>query len=178
MSGASAQRTVASWLPAAAPGPTAFDRVLGLCPDLCADYHAFLALFWTRRSVEAVVLELCRLRVAQLVGCEAELRLRYEPARAAGLDEAKIALLDRWPTAATFTDAERSCLAYAEQFVLDVHGITDAQATEVTAHLTPAGLVALTEALALFEGFARFRMMLDIVPEALVLAADGRPGAR
>jgi alkylhydroperoxidase family enzyme len=175
MSGASAERSAASWLAATAPGPTAFDRVLALRPDLCADYHAFLALFWTRGPVDPVVLELCRLRVAQLLGCEAELRLRYEPARAAGLDEAKIAWLARWPTAAMFTDAERACLSYTERFVLDVHGITDAQAAEVARHLTPAGLVALTEALALFEGFARFRLILGVAPEAHVLAADARP---
>ncbi len=177
MSGASAEPDQAGWLPAAAPGATAFDRVFGLRPDLLADYRAFSSLFWTRPAVDPVILELCRLRVAQLLGCEAELRLRYQPARAAGLDEAKIARLAGWPTAATFSDAERSCLAYAEQFVLDVHGITDAQAAEVTAHLTAAGLVALTEALALFEGFARFRLMLGVAPEALVLAADGLPVA-
>lgn len=178
MSGASAGPGPAGWLPVSAPGATAFDRVFELRPDLYADYRAFLTAFWTRPSVSPIVLELCRLRVAQVVGCEAELRLRYEPARAAGLEESKIALLARWPTATAFTGAERACLAYAEQFVLDAHGITDAQADEVTAHLTPAGLVALTEALALFEGFARFRLILGVVPEALELAADGRPKAR
>lgn len=177
MRGASAEASPGGWLPAVAPGATAFDRVFGLRPDLYADYRAFSSSFWTRRPVAPVILELCRLRVAQLLGCEAELRLRYEPARAAGLDEAKIALLTRWPTAPAFTDAERTCLGYAEQFVLDVHGITDPQAAEVTAHLTPAGLVALTEALALFEGFARFRLILGVAPETLVLAADGRPVA-
>jgi alkylhydroperoxidase family enzyme len=174
VSGASAERDHAGWLPVAAPGATAFDRVLGLCPDLCADYHAFAALFWEQDSVGAVVLELCRLRIAQLLRCEGELRLRHEPARAAGLDEAKIARLDRWPTAPDFTEVERACLAYAEQFVLDAHAISDAQAAEVASHLTPAGLVALTEALALFEGFARFRTVMGVEPETLVVAGDGR----
>jgi alkylhydroperoxidase family enzyme len=161
------------WLPTAAP----FDRVLGWRPELLADYRAFLTELWTGGAVDPVVLELCRLRVAQLLGCEAELRLRYEPARAAGLGEAKIALLERWPTAAGFSEVERACLAYAEQFVLDVHGIDDGDAAALAAHLTPGGLVALTEALALFEGFARFRLVLGVEPEALVVAGDGRPVA-
>src|SRR5262245_20219869 len=160
MRGASPGRDGAGWLPVAASGATALDRALGLRPDLCADYRAFVALFWERGPVGAVVLELCRLRVAQLLRCDGELRLRYEPARTAGLDEGKIAQLERWPTAPEFTAAERACLAYAEQFVLDAHGISDAQAAAVTSHLTPAGLVALTEALALFEGFARLRLVL------------------
>jgi alkylhydroperoxidase family enzyme len=152
--------------------------VFGLRPDLYADYRAFLAALWTRETVGPVVLELCRLRIAQLLRCESELRLRYEPARAAGLDERKIAMLDRWPTASpAFTDAERACLAYAEQLVLDAHGVTDAQAAEVTAHLTAAGLVALTEAVALFEGFARFGQILGVEPETLLVGADGRPVA-
>jgi alkylhydroperoxidase family enzyme len=174
MSGASAEP---GWLPEAAPGTTALDRVFGLCPDLYADYRAFLALFWTRDTVGPVVLELCRLRVAQLLRCEGELRLRYRPARAAGLEESKIAMLERWPTAPAFTVAERACLAYAEQFVLDAHGVTDAQAADVTEHLGAAGLVALTEALALFEGFARFRQVLGVTPEELLVGADGRPVA-
>src|SRR5262245_48142384 len=174
MSGASAEP---GWLPEAAPGTMALDRVFGLCPDLYADYRAFLALFWTRDTVGPVVLELCRLRVAQLLRCEGELRLRYRPARAAGLEESKIAMLERWPTAPAFTDAERACLAYAEQFVLDAHGVTDAQAADVTARLGASGLVALTEALALFEGFARFRQVLGVAPEELLVGADGRPVA-
>src|SRR5262245_30789352 len=172
MSGASAEP---GWLPEAAPGTTAFERVFDLRPDLYADYRAFLALFWTRDALGPVVLELCRLRVAQLLRCEGELRLRYRPARAAGLEEPTIALLERWPTAPAFSDAERACLAYAEQFVLDAHGVTDAQAAAVTAHLGAAGLVALTEALALFEGFARFRQLLGVTPEELLVDADGRP---
>ena len=177
MSAASAEPRIGARLAGAAPGATAFARVFGLRPDLYADYRAFLAALWGRESVGPVVLELCRLRIAQLLECESELRLRYEPARAAGLAESKIALLDRWPTAPEFTDAERACLGYAEQFVLDAHGVTDAQAAEVTAHLTAAGLVALTQALALFEGFARFRQILGVEPEALLLAADGNPVA-
>jgi alkylhydroperoxidase family enzyme len=43
---------------------------------------------------------------------------------------------------------------------MDPHGISDAQAAAVSAHLGAAGLVALTEALALFEGFARVGAML------------------
>lgn len=177
MSGASAEPGPAGWLPESAPGATALERVLGLRPELCSDYTAFAALFWSQRPVDPLILELCRLRIAQLLACESELRVRWEPARAAGLDEETIALLARWPTAPAFGDAARACLAYAEQFVLDVHGITDEQAAVVRAHLGPAGLVALTEALALFEGFARFRLLLGVVPEALVLAADGRPVA-
>jgi len=155
-----------SWLPARADGATALDRVFGLRPNLYADVRALLAVFVERRLVDPILLELCRLRVAQLLGCAPELAIRWRPARDAGLDEAKIAVLPRWPTHPSFTDAERACLTVAERFVLDPHGLTDDEAAAARAHLGDAGLVALLEALALFDGFARFRVLLGVEPEA------------
>jgi alkylhydroperoxidase family enzyme len=158
-----------SWLPHTAPGATPLDRVFGLCPELYADYRAFLAACWERSAIDPMVLELCRLRVARLVGCDAELSVRSDGVGATELRERKIAALAAWPSSPHFTECERACLAFAEQFVMDPHGITDALAAEVSTFLGgPAGLVALTEALALFEGFARFRLVLEVA------AADGR----
>ena len=119
-----------TWLPAPAAGDTPLDRVLGLRPGLRAEYRAFLSTVWTRSGLDPVVLELCRLRVAQLLGCDGELAERTASARDAGLDEAKIAMLPQWPTSPVFTATERACLAYAEQFVLDPHGVDDAQAAD------------------------------------------------
>ena len=154
-----------SWLPALSPGVTPLDRVLGLRPNLHADVRTLLAVFVERRLIDPVVLELCRLRVAQLLGCASELAIRWQPARDAGLDDGKIALLSRWPTDPSFTDAERACLTVAERFVLDPHGLTDDEAAAARAHLGDAGVVALLEALALFDGLARFRVMLGVAPE-------------
>jgi hypothetical protein len=51
-------------------------------------------------------------------------------------------------------------------FVRDPHAITDADAAAVVEHLGEAGLVALAEALALFDGFCRFRLLLGVEPES------------
>ena len=50
----------------------------------------------------------------------------------------------------------------AERFVLDPRGVSDADAAAVTAHLSPAQTVALIEALAVFDGFTRFRAILGV----------------
>jgi hypothetical protein len=147
-----------NWLPAAASGGTALDRVLGLCPELRADYRAFRALCCA--AVDPDVLELCRLRVIRLVGGDEDASLRDEPVAGATLDAPKLAALSAWPTSSLFTPCERACLEFAEQFVMDPHGVSEAQAAAVSAHLGAPGLVALTEALALFEGFARVGAML------------------
>jgi len=156
-----------SWLPDAVPGATALDRVFGLRPNLYADVRRLLALFTERALIDAVVLELCRLRTAQLLGCRSELAIRWAPAADAGLSEAKIAVLSRWPTDPAFSEAERACLTVAERFVLDPHGLTDDEAAAARSHLGDAGLVALLEALALFDGFARFRVVLGVEAEAV-----------
>jgi len=154
-----------SWLPERASGATALDRVFGLRPNLYADVRRLLALFSERRLIDAVVLELCRLRTAELLGCASELAVRWAAASDAGLTEAKVSVLARWPTDPAFTDAERACLTVAERFVLDPHGLTDDEAAAARRHLGDAGLVALLEALALFDGLARFRIMLGVEAE-------------
>jgi AhpD family alkylhydroperoxidase len=155
-----------SWLPEEADGVTPLDRVFGLRPDLYEPFRAFYALFWQQDLVDAAVLELCRLRVAQLLGCESELRVRYAPALAAGLSEQQVAELAQWPTATAFTDAQRAALAFAEQFVIDPHGIAGPVRDAVREHFTLPEIVALTEALALFDGFQRFRLILGVPPRS------------
>ena len=53
-----------------------FDEAFRRRPELFADYQAFADLFWSRRLVHPTLLELCRIRVAQILGCEAEERRR------------------------------------------------------------------------------------------------------
>ena len=53
-------------------------------------------------AVDPVLLELCRLRMARLLGCVAEEDARTRAARAAGLDEATIADLAAWPSSSRF----------------------------------------------------------------------------
>jgi alkylhydroperoxidase family enzyme len=156
------------FLAAAAARPstdaTAFERVFGLRPNLFDDFRSFYALFWEKRLVDPVLLELCRLRIAQLHGCESELRVRYQPAIEAGLTEEKIAALADAADSSLYSEAERACIAFAELFAMDPHAITDADAARVVAVLGDAGVVALVEALAMFDGFSRFRLMLGVEP--------------
>ena len=127
--------TVSTWLPDV---DADFDSVFGLRPDLYAAYREFADVFYTHNLLDPLVLDLCRQRVEAL--------LRGAP-RASATD---------------LTDAQRACVTLAEQFVLDPHGVTPQQRTAVTEHFGEAGLVALVEALAVFDGFTRFRSILEI----------------
>lgn len=157
-----------TWLPGAVAGASEFefDRVFGLRPDLYADYRAFVSVFHSLRPVDPVMLELCRLRIAQLLGGKTKPGSGDLSAEAPALTDEKVAALENWRAAPEFSEAERACLAFAEKFVLDPHGVTDEDAAAVTAHLSAREMVAFSEALAIFDGFTRFRIILGIASEA------------
>lgn len=153
-----------SWLPESGPGRDDFERTFALRPNLFEAFRRFAAIFWEKRLVDPVILELCRLRIAQLHASRHPLSIRTPEARAAGLDEAKIATLSAWWHSPGFSDLERSCLRFAEQFATDASEISDDEARPVVAGLGDAGMVAFVEALAIFDGFSRFCRMLDVEP--------------
>ena len=115
-----------------------FEEAFALRRDLYGPYQDFVGLFWHRRLVEPAVLDMCRLRVAQLLRCgPAGVK---EPG---GLD-----------------DAQQVAVAFAEQFVIDPHGVDDAMRETLREHYSSSEIVALTEAMAIFDGFTRFRIAL------------------
>ncbi len=122
-----------------------------LVPAAREQLHALYDGLW-EGGVDPATLELCRIRIATLIGSAADVDAR-EPR--AGADEALIEQLPAWPTAATFTDAHRAALGFAEQFTLDAHGVTDAQTADLHHHFSPAQLATLTTAIAVFDALAR-----------------------
>ena len=141
--------------------------VLAGHPDVLDAFERLGVEAW--RAVDPVLLELCRLRVATLLGCEAELGWRTQVAAGAGLDEATIAELPAWPTSARFGSAERAGLAFCEQFVVDVAGMTDEIASAVAEELGPEGFRTFVTALLVMEQRQRLHLawsrLLDGEPE-------------
>ena len=85
------------------------------------------------------------------LGCEK----RFEQLRA------ELAQYDSDPA---FSTRERACIALAELFAMDPSAIDDASFAAVRGELGEAGTVALLEALAVFDGFARFQAVLGAAP--------------
>lgn len=150
-----------TWLDKTADGE-GLDAVYGLVPEAYARHQELLAHIWQPGLIDPVVLELCRLRIAQIVRCDRELAARTPAAVSAGLDEDKIAQLPQWPRSPLFSDAERAALAFAEMYVVEPGSVTDAQCAEVTAHFTPPETAVLTTAIAVFDAMARFQVALAV----------------
>lgn len=153
-----------SWLPETADGATPLDRCFGLRPVAYERFRALYGGLWDPTVVSPRTLELCRLRVATILGCDAERAVRYEDAVAAGVTEADVTELPRWPTSPAFTDAERAAIEFAEQYVIDPHGLTDDHFAALREHLEEPAMATLILAVAMFDALTRFRLALGVAP--------------
>jgi alkylhydroperoxidase family enzyme len=134
-------------------GPTALDQVWGKRPEY---YGIFMGDYTdSLRRADPVLVELCRIRIAQLVESEFDLSLRYEPAREAGLNEAKIDALAQYPESDLFSARERAALEFAEQFAIQSSSITDDDVNRLREHLSAEEFIYLTKALGVIDQFAR-----------------------
>jgi AhpD family alkylhydroperoxidase len=150
-----------TWLAKQAPGD-GLDAVYGMLPRAYARHRELVAHLWRPGLVDPVVLELCRLRIAQLLRCAPELTARTPAALAAGLTEDRIARLAEWPIAPDYSAVERAALAFTEMYVIDPGAVTDELAGDVTAHFSASEATALTTGIAVFDAIARFQVALAV----------------
>jgi hypothetical protein len=114
--------------------------VLGPKPELLAgltDVH-----FAARAAVDADVLDVCEARITALLG------------------------MDAIEQSGQHTTAQHACLAFTDQFVIDVSAMTDELVAAVAAELGADGLVNFVNALLVVEQRLRAQLMFGrLVPE-------------
>jgi alkylhydroperoxidase family enzyme len=133
----------ATWFPQLAAGETLLEQVAGLRPAYGEAMRDVEAAIWNQDVLEPDILELCRLRIAQLLGSDdGNQQLR------------------RWPTDPTFTEGQRVCLGFAEQVFVDAQGVTDEQVTELVDEIGEGGFLVLLYACGFFETTERARILL------------------
>lgn len=137
-----------------------FDDVVGARTEYAEALRDIEDALWAQDLVSPAVLEMCRLRIAQILGCAAALERRTPAATAAGLDETLVASLARCTSDPGFDSQIRACLEYAEQLLIDAQGVGDEQARAVIAEIGEGGFLVLTYACGLFETTQRARLVL------------------
>ena len=145
-----------------------FAETFGQRPNLYAAWQEFEALLWQADGARPEIYALCRRRLAQMNGA-AVLPGSPDPPQIndhSDSNDDKEHALSTWRKSDLFSDLERACLAFAEQYAVDPSGISDEMARPVTEALGDAGTVAFVEALAIFDGFTRFCAMLEVGPDA------------
>ena len=134
-----------------------WQATVSLTPSIADHFDKFEASYWQLPQIPAQVLDLCRLRIAQIHRCDVELARR-----ATTLHSDKHDALANWTRSDLFSDAERAGLEFAEMYAIDVSAISDAQADAVKKHFGDAGLVALVQALGLFYARCRMSQLWDL----------------
>jgi AhpD family alkylhydroperoxidase len=134
--------------------PRALSR---LQPDACALLVALNKRVW--QVSDPGLLELVRVRVAQLIGNPAALRVRSPYADVTVVPEAKLLALPGYPGSPLFSAAERDTLAFTEQFLMDVGG-TDATARAgLVEHFGADGARELVSAIYVVEFTQRLQLI-------------------
>jgi alkylhydroperoxidase family enzyme len=104
--------------------------------DLVASHVA------AREALDDDLFDKVRLRVAMLLNCAAE--LADDPSGLA-------ATLPSWPTSPAFSARDRACLAYTEQFVIDVSSMPNHLLDDVKRELGDIELIDFTHAVLVIE---------------------------
>ena len=149
-----------------AEGPTELDRVWRLRPKyyelFITDYHRSL------ERLDPCLIEACRLWMATLLGSKLDLSLRYKPALAAGLTEAKVTELANYARSPLFTQQERVCLDFTEQFAIQSSSITDDDVKRLSGVLSWEDVIYFIKALNALEQLSRSSTVFDIQPSTMV----------
>jgi len=144
------------------------ESLLNVLPDLGQKFDLFYASFFDLPQLPAETVELCRLRLAQLHRCEAEWQRRE-----IAVEERKRESLHQWNTDEQLTPAQRACIAFTEVYAMDASAITDELADAVKLHYGDSGLVALIQALGIFDGLTRMSLLWQLpVPDAAIGAEE------
>jgi hypothetical protein len=125
-----------------------------LKPDVYDALRKTLTLAW--QITDSRLLDLCRLRLAQMVDARAE---------TSAADESLLGELEGWRSSSSFSERERVALSFAEQYHLDHKGIAEEQKEELARHLSRREVVNFVWALHMNDAYARVLSLLDIEPD-------------
>ena len=127
------------------------DRILADRPDVAR--HLGAAADAAPAATDPALLALCSRRVAQLLGGPPDDRFPVAQPVADALPQ--------WPTDDRFDAVDRACLAFTEQFVIDVASMDDATALAVVDALGAEGFGNFVNALLVTEQRQRLRLIWD-----------------
>lgn len=131
---------------------------VSLAPEAFATFERAAGLVW--QATDPALAELSRRRIAMLLRDTQAGANGPGGARAA--DAEKAAALASWATSPLFNETERACLAFTEQFVMDVGAMTPDLVHPVVAHFG-TGVGTYVQALFLLEVTERQRLVLERV---------------
>ena len=151
------------------------DSALGLVPETLEHYMALNRKIWECGPLSPAEIEIARLRNARKVNCVYCKSVRYDIARAAGLSEERVAMINDDFRDSALTAREKLILAFTDQFLTDPRGISEQLKAELLAVFRSDELVHLSMAVAHFSGFSRCAVALGGMPDTLPIMEISLP---
>ena len=149
------------------------NAVLAHRPDFFERYFDFFYAAHETGALDARIKEIARLRIARHNGCEACLNARYATPIEQGLDEARIAELDRSEGASRLDPREALAVEFADRLAYDHQRIDQAFVDQLQAEFSPAEILELGMMIGQYLGFGRLLVALGISEHSPAVFASG-----
>jgi hypothetical protein len=123
-------------------------------------FESMWQALWSQDRIPPPLLELCRLRLAQMHRAAAELEAR-NPGVPVSAERRDSVLRGHYPADAQFSPGEVAVLSLAEVYAQDPAAITDEMASAVKRIYGDEGLIVLIEALGFIDGRIRMARLMN-----------------
>jgi hypothetical protein len=134
--------------------PDEVRRLLPELADAAGSSYTFLASL-----VDPIIVELCRRRIAQIVGSADQPGVTA----AGGITADQAADLANWRDSERFDARQRACLEFAEYFCYSPESVTDEHVANLSCYLSAEQILSLTAALWVSDASYRLSNFLDQV---------------
>jgi len=141
--------------------------VLGHQPELMAAFSRLYAQLWSRGVLDHPTKEVVRLRNARVTDCRFCRNVRFSVARQQGLTEDLVDQIDDGYADSALSERHKVALRFTDVFLGDPHRLDGATRAATLRHFSPAEIVELTAAAALFVGFSKIVVALGTAPESM-----------
>lgn len=148
---------------------------LALQPELLQAFLRLYGTLWSQGELDQACKELARIRNARTIDCPICKAIRFKGAREEGLTEDVVDLIRDGYEASGLSARQKAILRYVDAFLASPGEIGEDLKRELLAHFTPAQVVELTAAVALFMGFSKIAVALGGLPDAIPVHEQPTP---
>jgi AhpD family alkylhydroperoxidase len=146
-------------------GTTPFDHV----PDAWAAFLRYYGTLWSEGVLDEPTKEVARLRNARVTGCGICKNLRFAGARAGGLAEDHVALIDDRFAEHDLPQRWKLAIAYTDALIHDPANVPQALKDALRAELTPEQIVELTATACAAIAFSKAAVAFGAPPDMPVM---------
>ena len=148
---------------------------LALQPELLEAFLRLYGTLWSHGELDQATKELARIRNARTIDCPICKAVRFRGAREEGLTEEVVDRIRDGYQTSDLSDRQKVVLRYVDAFLASPGEIGEDLRRELLAHFTPAQLVELSAAVALFMGFSKIAGALGGLPDTIPVHEQPTP---